>query len=59
MRGGWRAYKSYRTRRCRTHIITGIRNMARRNPDCGEAAQECEALQICKTGTQASGTKEQ
>ena len=57
---GWRAYRSYRTQRCWAHIITESRNIARRNPDCGEAAQVYEALQnIYKMGTQASGTKEQ
>ena len=57
---GWRAYKSHRTQRCWAHIITESRNIARRNPDCGEAVEVYEALQkIYKMGTQASGTKEQ
>ena len=41
---GWTAYKGRRLQRCWAHILTAIRHVVERNPQCAEAEEVLDAL---------------
>lgn len=57
---GWVAYKKYRKQRCWAHIITAIKHVVDRNPECGEAQEVLDALtEIYKIGCETEGSDEE
>ena len=53
---GWTAYKNYLKQRCWAHILTAIRYVFERNPECSEAQEVLDALrEIYRIGCEAKG----